>query len=32
MKERAAEVLKPTERIEVLATGTPAWYRGMRTR
>ncbi len=30
MKESAVEILKPIEGIEVLATGTPAWYRGMR--
>ena len=30
MKESAVEILKPIEGIKVLATGTPAWYRGMR--
>jgi hypothetical protein len=30
MKESAVEILKPIEGIEVLVTGTPAWYRGMR--
>jgi hypothetical protein len=30
MKVSAVEILKPIEGIEVLATGTPAWYRGMR--
>ena len=30
MKESAVEMLKPIEGIEVSATVTPAWYRGMR--
>ena len=30
MKESAVEILRAIEEIEVLSTGTPAWYRGMR--